>query len=78
MFLMSFTDIFLALPSMLSNGYSKYLLKSGPVYPLIAVLSLFSWAPVARITRAETMSVKETRLCDGHTESGGIKLSGLH
>ena len=29
------------------------------IFTLIAVLSLFSWAQVARITRAETMSVKE-------------------
>ena len=29
------------------------------LFTLIAVLSLFSWAQVARITRAETMSVKE-------------------
>ena len=49
MFLMRFTDIFLALPSMLLMI----------MMTLILVLSLFSWAGVARITRAETMSLKE-------------------
>lgn len=58
MFLMSFTDIFLALPSMLLMVILNTFLKPGlPI--LIVVLSLFSWASVARITRAETMSLKE-------------------
>lgn len=58
MFLMSFTDIFLALPSMLLMVILNTFLK--PCLPtLIVVLSLFSWASVARITRAETMSLKE-------------------
>lgn len=58
MFLMSFTDIFLALPSMLLMVILNTFLKPG-LPTLIAVLSLFSWASVARITRAETMSLKE-------------------
>jgi peptide/nickel transport system permease protein len=58
MLLMRFTDIFLALPSMLLMIVLNSFLK--PSIPtLIAVLSLFSWASVARITRAETMSLKE-------------------
>lgn len=58
MLLMRFTDIFLALPSMLLMIVLNAFLK--PSIPtLIAVLSLFSWASVARITRAETMSLKE-------------------
>lgn len=56
--LMRFTDIFLALPSMLLMIVLNTLLKPGLV-TLIVVLSLFSWASVARITRAETMSLKE-------------------
>ena len=51
-FLMSFTDIFLALPSMLLMVILNTFLKPG-------LPSLFSWASVARITRAETMSLKE-------------------
>ncbi len=58
MLLMRFTDIFLALPSMLLMIVLNTILKPGMV-TLILVLSLFSWASVARITRAETMSVKE-------------------
>lgn len=57
-FLMSFTDIFLALPSMLLMVILNTFLKTG-LPTLIVVLSLFSWASVARITRAETMSLKE-------------------
>ena len=57
MFLMSFTDIFLALPSMLLMVILNTFLKPG-LPTLIVVLSLFSWASVARITRAETMSLK--------------------
>ena len=58
MFLMSFTDIFLALPSMLLMVILNTFLKPG-LPTLIVVLSLLSWASVARITRAETMSLKE-------------------
>ena len=58
MFLMSFTDIFLALPSMLLMVILNTFLKPG-LPTLSVVLSLFSWASVARITRAETMSLKE-------------------
>ena len=58
MFLMSFTEIFLALPSMLLMVILNTFLKPG-LPTLIVVLSLFSWASVARITRAETMSLKE-------------------
>ena len=56
--LMRITDIFLALPSMLLMIVLNTLLQPG-LKTLILVLSLFSWASVARITRAETMSVKE-------------------
>ena len=58
MLLMRFTDIFLALPSMLLMVVLNTVLKPG-MTTLILVLSLFSWASVARITRAETMSLKE-------------------
>lgn len=56
--LMRFTDIFLALPSMLLMVILNTFLQPG-LFTLVAVLSLFSWASVARITRAETMSLKE-------------------
>lgn len=56
--LMRFTDVFLALPSMLLMVILNAFL-SPSIPTLIAVLSLFSWASVARITRAETLSLKE-------------------
>lgn len=56
--LMRCTDIFLALPSMLLMIVLNTMLRPG-ITTLIMVLSLFSWASVARITRAETMSLKE-------------------
>ncbi len=58
MLLMRFTDIFLALPSMLLMIVLNTFLQPS-IKTLIMVLSLFSWASVARITRAETMSLKE-------------------
>ena len=73
MLLMRFTDIFLALPSMLLMVVLNTILRPG-IFTLIAVLSLFSWAQVARITRAETMSVKE-RLCNCCEKSGSRKLA---
>ena len=58
MLLMRFTDIFLALPSMLLMVVLNSFLTPS-MTTLVVVLSLFSWASVARITRAETMSLKE-------------------
>ncbi|MGM9619722.1 MAG: ABC transporter permease [Oscillospiraceae bacterium] len=55
---MRLTDIFLALPSMLLIVIINAFLHPG-IVTLILVLSLFSWANVARIVRAETMSLKE-------------------
>lgn len=57
-FIMRFTDIFLALPSMLLMVILNAFLRPGLI-TLVMVLSMFSWAGVARITRAETMSLKE-------------------
>ena len=73
MLLMRFTDIFLALPSMLLMIVLNTMLRPG-IITLIAVLSLFSWAQVARITRAETLSVKER---DYVTASKNLGASGL-
>lgn len=56
--IMRLTDIFLALPSMLLIVIINAFLRPG-IVTLILVLSLFSWANVARIVRAETMSLKE-------------------
>ena len=57
-FIMRFTDIFLALPSMLLMIVLNTFF-SPSLTTLIMVLSLFAWASVARVTRAETLSIKE-------------------
>ena len=56
--LMRATDVFLALPSMLLMVILNAFLRPS-LATLICVLSLFGWASVARITRAETLSLKE-------------------
>ena len=56
--LMRFTDVFLALPSMLLMVILNAFLHPS-LATLIALLSLFGWASVARVTRAETLSLKE-------------------
>lgn len=56
--LMRFTDIFLAVPSFLLMVVLNSLFSPG-ITTLILILSLFSWASVARITRSETLSLKE-------------------
>lgn len=56
--MMRFTDIFLALPSMLLMIVLNTFF-SPSLTTLILVLSLFAWASVARVTRAETLSIKE-------------------
>lgn len=77
--LMRFTDIFLALPSMLLMVVMNAFLKPG-LTTLILVLSMFSWASVARITRAETMSLKERDfvVASKNLGSGNIRIAVTH
>lgn len=79
MILMRFTDIFLALPSMLLMIVLNTVLKPGLV-TLIMVLSLFSWASVARITRAETMSLKERDfvIASKYLGAGSLRIAFVH
>ncbi len=79
MMLMRFTDIFLALPSMLLMIVLNSFLKPS-MTTLIAVLSLFSWASVARITRAETMSLKERDyvIASKNLGAGSIQIAVKH
>lgn len=79
MLLMRFTDIFLALPSMLLMVVLNAILQPG-LTTLIMVLSLFSWASVARITRAETMSVKERDFVAStkNLGAGSFRVAFLH
>lgn len=78
-FLMRFTDIFLALPSMLLMIILNTFLKPG-LPTLVIVLSLFSWAQVARITRAATMSLKERDfvLASRNLGASGIRVAAEH
>ena len=77
--LMRFTDIFLALPSMLLMVVMNAFLRPGLV-TLIMVLSIFSWASVARITRAEAMSLKERDfvIASKNLGSGSIRIAVTH
>ncbi|MBS5450245.1 MAG: ABC transporter permease [Coriobacteriia bacterium] len=77
--LMRFTDVFLALPSMLLMVILNAFLR--PSIPtLIAVLSLFGWASVARITRAETLSLKERdfMVATRQLGAGHLRMAVLH
>lgn len=55
--LMRFTDVFLSLPAYLVALVIKMLMEP-TLTTLILVLSLFAWPSVARVTRAQTMSLK--------------------
>lgn len=56
--LMRFTDVFMSLPGYLIAMILNLLLKPS-ISTLIMVLALFSWPSVTRVTRAETMTLKE-------------------
>lgn len=57
-FLMRFTDIFMSVPSMMLMVVINALFPP-KVYTMIIILGLFEWCQIARITRAETLSLKE-------------------
>lgn len=55
---MRFVDMFLSVPSLLLI-IVFYSFVSPSIFTLVIMLSMFSWANVARIVRAETLSIKE-------------------
>lgn len=57
-FLMRFTDIFMSVPSMMLMVVINALFPP-KVWSMIIILGLFEWCQIARITRAETLSLKE-------------------
>lgn len=57
-FLMRFTDIFMSVPSFLLMVVINSLFPP-KVWSMIVILGLFEWCQIARITRAETLSLKE-------------------
>lgn len=56
--LMRFTDIFMSVPSMMLMVVINSVFPP-KVYSMIIILGLFEWCQIARITRAETLSLKE-------------------
>lgn len=56
--LMRFTDIFMSVPSMMLMVVINALFPP-KVWSMIVILGLFEWCQIARITRAETLSLKE-------------------
>ena len=57
-FIMRFTDIFMSVPSFLSMVVINALFPP-KVWSMIIILGLFEWCQIARITRAETLTLKE-------------------
>jgi peptide/nickel transport system permease protein len=55
--IMRLTDVFLSLPAYLVALVIRMLMEP-TLFTLILILSLFAWPTVARITRAETMTLK--------------------
>ena len=56
--LMRFTDLFMSVPSMMLMVVINAIFPP-KVYSMIIILGLFEWCQVARITRAETLALKE-------------------
>lgn len=56
--LMRFTDIFVSMPSFLFMSVINIIL-SPTVFTVVIVIAAFGWTNIARITRAETMSLKQ-------------------
>ena len=57
-FLMRFTDVFMSVPSMMLMVVINALFPP-KVWSMVIILGLFEWCQIARITRAETLSLKE-------------------
>ena len=56
--LMRFTDLFMSVPSMMLMVVINAIFPP-KLYSMIIILGLFEWCQVARITRAETLALKE-------------------
>lgn len=56
--LMRFTDVFVSMPSFLFMSVINIIL-SPTIATVVIVISAFGWTNIARITRAETMSLKQ-------------------
>lgn len=70
--LMRFTDVFLTLPSFLLIVVINTILPSN-VYSMIIILGLFEWSQIARVVRAETISLKESEFIVASRHLGASK-----
>lgn len=79
MILMRFTDIFMSVPSFLLMVVINALFPP-KVYSMIIILGLFEWCQIARITRAETLSLKERDfvLASKHLGAGNARIMFHH
>lgn len=78
-FLMRFTDIFMSVPSFLLMVVINALFPP-KVYSMIIILGLFEWCQIARITRAETLSLKERDfvMASKHLGAGNARIMLRH
>ncbi len=79
MILMRFTDIFMSVPSFLLMVVINALFPP-KVYSMVIILGLFEWCQIARITRAETLSLKERDfvLASKHLGAGNARIMFRH
>ena len=72
-FMMRMLDIFMSIPSMLLIIIINSMITTN-VFTLVFIIGIFSWMGVARIVRAETLSVKER---DYVTAARNLGVSGV-
>lgn len=68
--IMRITDILLTLPTIFLLILATSLFKERGIYMIIMVIGLLRWPTLARITRAEFLSLKERKFVDAARSSG--------
>ncbi|WP_290056915.1 ABC transporter permease [Amycolatopsis solani] len=64
------TDLFLIIPQIAAAAILAKVFGGGTWYIVALVLSAFAWMPIARITRAEAMSLAQREFVDAARASG--------
>ncbi|MGW4065821.1 ABC transporter permease [Amycolatopsis sp. NPDC004747] len=64
------TDLFLIIPQIAAAAILAKVFGGGTWYIVALVLSAFAWMPIARITRAEAMSLSQREFVDAARASG--------
>lgn len=64
------TDLFLIIPQIAAAAILAKVFGGGTWYIVALVLSAFAWMPIARITRAESMSLSQREFVDAARASG--------